>query len=150
MMKLLFFISFFSFKMAFSQTQYTYDNLHRLTKVQYSNGASIQYSYDANGNRLSETRTASSARPAQQRAVVKQPLLTDGIFSLYPNPVRSILNIKGIPGAKETYRITIINSAGAPVKQWEKTCMTQLNVADLPAGTYLLMIDDKVYRFVKQ
>ena len=31
---------------------YTYDNLGRVTKVTYSNGKSITYSYDAAGNRV--------------------------------------------------------------------------------------------------
>ncbi|MGD9972818.1 MAG: dockerin type I domain-containing protein [Desulfatirhabdiaceae bacterium] len=30
---------------------YTYDNLHRLTAVSYSNGANIEYAYDPAGNR---------------------------------------------------------------------------------------------------
>lgn len=34
---------------------YTYDNLNRLTLVQYASGASLAYSYDPAGNRLSST-----------------------------------------------------------------------------------------------
>ena len=37
----------------FAQT-YTYDNLNRLTKVVYSNGTTITYSFDALGNRTSK------------------------------------------------------------------------------------------------
>jgi YD repeat-containing protein len=33
-------------------SQYTYDNLNRLVQVQYDDGSSIQYTYDAAGNRL--------------------------------------------------------------------------------------------------
>jgi len=32
--------------------QYTYDNLNRLIQVQYNDGTTIQYSYDAVGNCL--------------------------------------------------------------------------------------------------
>jgi YD repeat-containing protein len=32
--------------------QYTYDSLNRLIQVQYDDGATIQYTYDAVGNRL--------------------------------------------------------------------------------------------------
>ena len=32
---------------------YIYDNVYRLSEVNYSNGSSITYSYDASGNRLS-------------------------------------------------------------------------------------------------
>lgn len=39
---------------------YTYDNLGRLTQAQYPNGTSVQYSYDANGNRLQHIITNTS------------------------------------------------------------------------------------------
>ena len=41
--------------------QYTYDNLNRLVQVQYDDGTTIQYTYDAAGNRLTKEVTASSA-----------------------------------------------------------------------------------------
>jgi YD repeat-containing protein len=34
--------------------QYTYDNLNRLTKVEYEDGTVVEYSYDAAGNRLTK------------------------------------------------------------------------------------------------
>lgn len=37
-----------------AQTSYEYDNLYRLTKVTYSNGTSVSYTYDALGNRTSK------------------------------------------------------------------------------------------------
>lgn len=40
---------------------YTYDALGRVTMVSYDTGVCILYSYDANGNRLSETIRVSSA-----------------------------------------------------------------------------------------
>jgi YD repeat-containing protein len=40
---------------------YTYDALGRLTMVSYDTGVCIRYTYDANGNRLSETIVVSAA-----------------------------------------------------------------------------------------
>lgn len=40
--------------------QYTYDNLNRLVQVQYDDGTTIQYAYDAVGNRLTKEVTAFS------------------------------------------------------------------------------------------
>jgi len=37
-----------------AETLYTYDSLHRLTKVSHS-GTVIEYDYDANGNRLAKS-----------------------------------------------------------------------------------------------
>ena len=41
-------------------TKYTYDDLNRLTKVEYSNGTVIEYIYDEVGNRISEIVTAAA------------------------------------------------------------------------------------------
>ena len=51
------FLFLFSSIPAFSepvQTQYGYDDLNRLIHVKYTNGAFIEYNYDAVGNRLSK------------------------------------------------------------------------------------------------
>ena len=45
----------------FAQT-YTYDNLNRLTKVVYDNGATVSYTYDALGNRTSKKVTGVTAQ----------------------------------------------------------------------------------------
>lgn len=42
---------------ASAATQFTYDDLNRLTKVQYDDGRSISYAYDPAGNLLSVVRT---------------------------------------------------------------------------------------------
>ena len=42
---------FFCYQASAATITYTYDNLNRLTKVDYGNGATIDYSYDAAGNR---------------------------------------------------------------------------------------------------
>ena len=41
----------------FAQTTYTYDNLNRLTKVVYSDGTTISYTFDVLGNRTRKTVT---------------------------------------------------------------------------------------------
>lgn len=42
---------------------YTYDSLNRLTKVDYGNGTTIAYTYDAAGNRLTMTSSTSTVKP---------------------------------------------------------------------------------------
>lgn len=66
-MKYIFFvllaITFFTTSYSQQTTNYQYDKLSRLTKIIYSNGSSIAYQYDANGNRIAETRLAGTAVP---------------------------------------------------------------------------------------
>lgn len=50
----------FAYLQTFAQT-YTYDDNYRLTKVVYSNGTTITYTYDALGNRLSKKVTGASS-----------------------------------------------------------------------------------------
>lgn len=45
-----------------STNTYEYDNLNRLTKVTYANGAVVQYTYDAVGNRLTKTTTGANTQ----------------------------------------------------------------------------------------
>ena len=42
---------------------YTYDALNRLTQAKYSNGTTIDYTYDAAGNRLTQVVTKGPAQP---------------------------------------------------------------------------------------
>jgi YD repeat-containing protein len=39
-------------------TQYAYDNLNRLIRVEYDNGSIIEYQYDGSGNRTQKVITA--------------------------------------------------------------------------------------------
>lgn len=55
--RLLYILAFlFATLQTFAQT-YTYDNLNRLTKVVYDNGATVSYTYDVLGNRTSKKVT---------------------------------------------------------------------------------------------
>jgi YD repeat-containing protein len=59
---LLLFLAFFSEDNSFAKG-YSYDNLNRLTQVQYDSSATIKYTYDAMGNLLTVTRQGPHASP---------------------------------------------------------------------------------------
>lgn len=44
-------------------TNYEYDKLYRLTKITYSNGSTVTYQYDANGNRVLEVKGSTGPLP---------------------------------------------------------------------------------------
>ena len=82
-------------------------------------------------------------------------------FLLWPNPIRDKVFIKTSSLTNTAAVIAIYNSSGTVVKQFTTRLQSGLNVlpvdcAALPAGLYLLAVDDsrsgsrKVYRFVKQ
>lgn len=47
--------------LAADSATYTYDALGRLTQVTYANGTTVQYSYDAAGNRTAKVVTCSGS-----------------------------------------------------------------------------------------
>ena len=55
--------------MAQSTNTYEYDNLNRLTKVTYANGAVVQYTYDELGNRHTKTVAGVQATTTQTQAM---------------------------------------------------------------------------------
>ncbi|MGD9505681.1 MAG: RHS repeat domain-containing protein [Syntrophobacteraceae bacterium] len=65
--------------------QYTYDELNRVTKVQYEDGAIVQYSYDAVGNRL----TKSATRPNHPPDAPSSPRPSDGARAVSPRTTLS-------------------------------------------------------------
>lgn len=48
---------------ASASTQYTYDLLGRVTTALYDNGVCVVYSYDASGNRTSQTNISGNGAP---------------------------------------------------------------------------------------
>jgi YD repeat-containing protein len=60
-----------------SAQQYTYDSVGRVLTVTYPNGATISYTYDRAGNRVTET-TAVGVGPASTRTRVFEPAAQSG------------------------------------------------------------------------
>ena len=96
--------------------QYTYDNLNRLVKVQYSDGTVIQYSYDAVGNRLTQEVQAFSGAAAKSTPAGTQVSAPASISTpAAGSPVPESLTITGTgvlawPGLLT--RIRLAGSAG--------------------------------------
>lgn len=72
---------------------------------------------------------------------------------IYPNPARDVLNIKAQGVYPESF--TIYNMSGKVIKNFlNDENMNQINIADIPNGTYLLQIQtkDTIYgmRFIKK
>ena len=68
-------------------TSYQYDDLNRLTRADYGNGTIINYTYDANGNRLTETTNSGS--------FVNARLVLQGYYYHYDNYLQRKDTIKG-------------------------------------------------------
>lgn len=73
---------------SYSQTvTYQYDDLNRLTSADYGNGTVISYTYDANGNRLTETVSSGS--------YIKARLVLEGFYYNYDNYLQRKDTVKG-------------------------------------------------------
>lgn len=62
---------------------------------------------------------------------------------IYPNPTQDILHINGI----EAQALRVYDLQGRMLKM---TIGTEVDVAELPLGTYLLQIGTQVVRFIKK
>lgn len=108
-------------------TTYTYDKLERLTKVDYGNGATIAYSYDAAGNRTSTTTVV--AAPAAVLDVdasvsaTKYDALTDGLLIL-----RYLFGLSGPGLTSGATGVTASRGDPAAVKTWLDTNRLSLDV----------------------
>jgi hypothetical protein len=74
-------------------------------------------------------------------------------IQIYPNPAQDWLMIRAAGGTMFSYNMT--NVAGQVIRTRDKGSHTQINVAELPSGMYvlkLLMADGKmnIYKFVKK
>ena len=69
-----------------------------------------------------------------------------GIAQVYafPNPVTNVLYIQGVDSDA---CLNVFNLTGSLVL---KSSGTELNVSELPRGTYLLQVDNQVIKFIKK
>ena len=55
-----------------AEVSYAYDELNRLVKVIYDDGSTIEYTYDAVGNRVTVTESTTSSKNHSEEDVVLQ------------------------------------------------------------------------------
>ena len=69
-------------------------------------------------------------------------------INVYPNPVKNYLSIT--KDNNNSSSIKISNIYGSIIKQWINTNITSLDISTLNSGTYILTIDTKNIKFVKE
>jgi hypothetical protein len=77
---------------------------------------------------------------ADASAVSANSLTSSGI-QIFPNPVKDVLHVTGI---KSKSTISIFNSEGKLLKQSTANQTSELNIKQLPAGTYYLHVEENV------
>ena len=73
---------------------------------------------------------------------------TRNAFTVYPNPIRGRMQIKG-PAMQHNVQMTVTDITGRALIR-EKRRMhgkTELDVSKLPAGTYLLQVESQQHQF---
>ncbi len=138
----------------------------------YSQTYEVEYYYDAAGNRIERniiylsSSTADSengngvgsyADTHEQTDYLSETLSENMKFSIYPNPVTSVLNLDITSDSPVLCRYQIINSAGSVLQSGKLNAGTNLiHFDNYPEGAYLLQIQDeknqplKEYKIVKQ
>ena len=75
------------------------------------------------------------------------PSLNRASIKVFPNPSSSFINIEGID--KNT-SYTIYTIDGIPVKHGKLSSQSRVEIGSLNNGVYVLQLNEKNYRFVKQ
>jgi len=111
--------------------QYQYDNLSRLTRVDYGDGTVIEYTYDAVGNRETHVVTV----PQAATVLVQTKLFLEGPYNTGSNEMSTALNDAGYLPTIAPYseNARTIASVPANITDW---VLVQLRSS--PTGTALV------------
>jgi len=74
----------------------------------------------------------------------------ESFYHVFPNPTRNVFTIKNTKNTEVTTVASLYQLDGKKIKDVSiNTTSTQVNIADLPAGTYLLTINHYSFRILK-
>lgn len=114
----------------------------------FSYGEVEDYSVNIVNQRGESTRATANPLSATQLTDEAEPM-----FTLYPNPVVDVLNIKA-NGLQGSVRADIFNAQGALVRTEYISASLPINVADLAAGMYFITIHEErmpvTLKFIKR
>ncbi len=126
---------------------YKYDNANRLVEVMYADSMSIQYKYDADGNRISQAYTRVTATTNAITPADSSKLSKSGI-SVYPNPNTGSFSGRLFTTLSQNVQLEIYNMGGQLV--YEKSLDIKpgifdfrIEISPLPPGTYILKATGK-------
>jgi len=102
----------------------------------------IEYSYDLAGNRTQRKEIilcpgCSDSRLAQQQEL-SENLTPDLKLTIFPNPVKELLNLK-VEGEFQSYQVSLTDLSGKVfLTKTINESNSQLNFSDYPKGIYIL------------
>lgn len=102
--------------------------------------ASVQFNYEYQIIEKNST-------VAKDASILATNEITKNKINIYPNPVKSDLNISGL-NSKQNFQIYSIN--GKLVKKGETNSQTNINVSTLVKGVYILKLGDQNFKFIKE
>lgn len=72
-------------------------------------------------------------------------------MKIFPNPAQNFIQLELNHGARTATMVTIYNSEGKQMKQQQMEGeTTTIDISDLPAGNYILKVDDEKEPFIKE
>ena len=102
--------------------------------------------YNINITAAAEEEEFITSRPGWDIDIKKTAEVADILINtIYPNPFTDQINIRLVKQYRKQYHITLLNGLGIPVyKQTAGIAATYhtINTANLPAGIYLLVIEN--------
>jgi hypothetical protein len=127
-------------------------SFERIGSVPIAGGSGVyQFSFTdpqpGTGRIYYRLKIAENGSSPKYTTIVLVDLRGRSIYTLYPTLASSTLFI----GTPKAIDLSVYNSSGAIVKRLRLTASSQVSIADLPAGSYLVRIEGEteVLRFVK-
>ena len=119
--------------------------------VNGNSGKRSARTYDADPNKAAKLvieYTTGGRRLNSEETVEEKLMVSEAILpAIYPNPANDVLTIE----ASNNSEVIIYNLSGKVMKKAVlKTSKNQISISDLPSGFYLLRLENKTYRLIKE
>ena len=139
--------NFYSVTSDNQSTEYTFSNVRKVVIEEYEPGNRGMTVYFKDGSHQPACKTLifEAAMPTEVKQAM--PDAEQVAYFIYPNPVSETLHISGVNEGDE---IQLYDLSGRKVGTFQAndgSC--GIAVGEMPAGVYLIRIQDVVFRFVK-
>lgn len=125
------------------KTNYKYDAIQRIIRVDFQNGGYETYTYDKVGNRKSFIKLIPKPIDSTPNSIQNSEI--QDVFKIYPNPTDGVFSLEGNLNSPAESVIKLYDISGREIKSFTvlKTAIVfqTIDITTVPSGNYLLVIN---------